>query len=523
MSANERGATAVLIAVSLLLLLGVAAVALDLSAGFNERSQDQNAADNAVMAGALDLADRLPAATSSASVLSFAMPNITADFAGQTDTTWIEMWRSCVDAGNPNWVPLPEPAAWVGIGTPSNPTGAAATLDCISRTTSLLRVRVPDQLVDTAFGQVLGVDSIATNAVAIAKLENQLPAPPLVPYGIPGSASPGEQCFGSASTGTAYPPCSGPSAGTFGTLLSELFGDFYGVANCGNPTSTNSIRITTAIGIDHELEEWSGAGTVPVPTPHPGDNVVLALPDTNRDACVLDPDGNAAPLDGLPINTLTVDSGFPSNEMEAGLVSNQTFFGVRSRLQRYYDSGATRDVVKVRNGNETVWTLDNTGPWAFLNDDSPRPECQGSHYAALPTTEQKVADFDTCLRNYEAGGDTEVIFAVDLDSSPRFVWVPQYAYELPTTGLSYQPIRGFKMAFIGGVYFNCSGSACDVVFYPDADETSELCDYNPNSGNCASLSLDQFSAFLLPDGAVPQEVKDRFRQALDTLEPVLWQ
>lgn len=524
MKAPERGATAVLVALSLILLLGVAAVALDLSAGFNERSQDQNAADNAVMAGALDLADRLQGGVASASVLAYALPNITADFIGQTDTAWIEMWRSCTDDGNPNWVPLPEPAAWSGIGTASNPTGSSATLDCISRTTSLLRVRVPDQLVDTTFGQVLGFDSIATNAVAIAKLENQLPAPPLVPYGIPGSASAGEQCFGSASSGTAYPPCFGPSAGTFGTLLSELFGDFYGDPDCGNPTSTNSIRITTAVGIDHELEEWSGAGTVPVPTPHPGDNVVLARDNTNRDACVLDPDGNAAPLDGLPINTVTVDSGFPSNEMEAGLVSDETFFGVKSRLQRYYDTDQTRDVVKVRTGNETVWTLDNTGPWEFLvANGTAIGECNPDYYEGLDT-EQKVKAFDVCLQEYEdLNGTPEPIFTDDLDSSPRFVWVPQYAYELPTTGLSYQPIRGFKMAFIGGVYFNCNGNGCAVVFYPDADETAELCDFNPNSGNCASLSLDQFSAFLLPDDAVPEAVKKRFRDALDTLEPVLWQ
>jgi hypothetical protein len=540
---TERGASAVFVAATMLLLMGVAAVAIDVSAGYNERAQDQNAADNGVMAGALDMADRLDGSTITASVLEYAMPNITAEFpGGQTDADWIELWRSCTDDGNPNWVALPEPAAWSGVGTPSNPAGDPATLDCISRTTSLLRVRVPDQLVGTTFGKVLGADSISTFAAAVAKVENTLPVPPIVPYGLAGSATPGEECFGTSSTGTAYGPCTGPSAGTFGTLLSELFGDYYGTPNCNNPTSTNSIRITTAVGIDHELDVWPGAASITPPAAHPGDNNVLPLDDTNRDACVLDPDGNAAPIDGIPINTVTVDSGFPSNEMEAGLVSNDTFLGRRSRLQQWPTEDAdgnpitwpTRDVVARRTGGGpgTIWTLDNKGPWEFLVPNGTAiPECQPS-FAAYGTpdvpgdesdTFARVQAFNTCLETYAADNHTDVIFGADLDLSPRFVWVPQYTYELPTTGLSYQPIRAFRMAFLGGTYYNCDASGCAVVFYPDSLASGELCDLNPNSLNCAALSLDQFSSWLLPDEAVPDSVKDKLQDALDSLEPVLWQ
>ena len=51
--ADERGATAVLVAASLFMLMGFAALVVDVGAGFNERRQDQSAADFAVLGGAL--------------------------------------------------------------------------------------------------------------------------------------------------------------------------------------------------------------------------------------------------------------------------------------------------------------------------------------------------------------------------------------------------------------------------------------------------------------------------------------
>ncbi len=54
---RERGVSAVLIALSMMLVLGFAAVAIDLGFGFNERRQDQTAADLGVMAGAVNYVD----------------------------------------------------------------------------------------------------------------------------------------------------------------------------------------------------------------------------------------------------------------------------------------------------------------------------------------------------------------------------------------------------------------------------------------------------------------------------------
>ena len=53
---NERGATAVFVAAALVALMGIAAIAVDYSAAFNERRQDVGAADTAALGGILEAA-----------------------------------------------------------------------------------------------------------------------------------------------------------------------------------------------------------------------------------------------------------------------------------------------------------------------------------------------------------------------------------------------------------------------------------------------------------------------------------
>ncbi len=538
--ANQRGATATLLAGSMLLLLGVAAVVIDIGLGYNERNQDQIAADNAVMAGAVDKADFLSNQVISASVLQFAQPNLRNIYGGPNDPAWVELWRSCSDSGNPGWSALPEPAAWAGVSTPTPPQ-AGNKLDCISQTSSLLRVRIPDQLTSTTFGKVLGAQNLTTNAVAIAKAELNTPVPPMVPFGISGSAGPGELCFSTSGSGTADPPCSGPSAGTFGTILSELFGDFYGTPNCGNPTSTNSIEINIAVGVDHLLDVWSNpTGTVALGSPHPGDNTVLnSLPDTNRDACDLDPNGFAVPVDGIPLNTVQVDSGFASGVIQNGLVSNNTYFGKKSRLQQWASVGnPSRTVVAKRGGGPTLnWVLDNRGPWAYLNDSSdiawdPGGLCRKASYTAtpaLPTTGvgSKQEKFNQCIALYTSSSINQVIFEPSIATSPRFVWAPQYWYRLPTTGLSWEPVYKFRMAFIGGVWFKGGPPTGMISFYPDEefnDSTGpELCLPSGGGSNCHQLSLWQMSAWYLPDNAVPASVQNALPGPTNPRVAALWQ
>jgi hypothetical protein len=509
---SEQGASAVLVALALIVLLGVAAIAIDIGAGFNERRQDQTSADMAVMSGALE-ASFLTSNNVGVSqqVVALAEPNLTTAF---TLPDYQTIWRGCIDAGRPvGFFPMPDP--W----------GAGGTIDCISRSSSFLRVRVPDQLTPTTFGKVLGVADLTTNAVAVAIIRPGSNNAPIVPYGISGAAGSGELCFGTSGSGTAYPPCSGPSSGTFGSLLSEFFGDFYGSADCGNPGAPE-VRTGTALGIDHFVGLWPNpGGTVTPGTPHPGDTFVLnSLSETNRDSCAVS-GGQAVADDGVPLNTMRVDSGFPTNEMFDGMVSNMTFFGQPARLRQagihpVAGTGVANTKRDIRSGNSRL-PLDNHGPWDYLNGSGPAT-CNPSTYTTAMTEVEKTARFNLCIADYVSSGSTTVIFDEMIADSPRFAWAPQYWYALPTSGLSWEPIMAFRMIFIAGIYFNCSGTTCGIVFYPDKDQTTEMCDPG-GPGGCKNLNnISQFSAWVLPDSAIPPSVTNSFPGGITPFAPELF-
>lgn len=503
---GERGATAIILAASMVLLVGIAAIALDISAGFNDRNQNQNAGDNGVMSGALEKAVATPNEQLIVTkALEIAQANLTADFAGgQTDPAWIAMWRSCVDDGNPGWIHLPEPGAWGGGGT----------LDCISQTTGLLRVRIPDQLIDTTFGAVLGADTLTTSAVSIAKVALFGQAPPVVPFGVNAGASAGEYCLSSASSGTAHPPCTGSQTGAFGPLISPLFGDFGTHPPECNGNTIRWFERNLVWGLDHRLGEWPHHMTVTPPSAWPGQASLNALPDINRDDCVLDPDGNPTPVNGIPLNTVLVDTGFPDPGLTNALVSDQTFDGMPSRLQQ--PTTARRSLM-----NQGVeWDVDNVGPWKFLTDSSANTNCQAASYTSTLTTDQKVTMFESCLADSLAGE----VFSAAITSSPRFVWAPEYVYDSPP-GAKFNPIRVFRPMFLGGVWLNCpspnSGQPCGAFYFPDEDVTDPICD--GSFPTCKKVTVDQLSVWLLPEESLPQSVYDDFDARFANLEPELFQ
>ena len=510
LNSSERGAAAVFIASTLILLMAVAAVALDLSAGFNERSQDQNAGDNGVMAGALEKAKPDPdnqAIVTNA--LEIVQANLTADFpGGMTDTSWINMWRSCTDDGNPGWQPLPEPVIWGG--------GPGAALDCISQTGALLRVRIPDQLVGTTFGAVIGFDSITTHAVSIAKVALTKGAPPIVPFGLDAGADAGEFCLSTAPAGNAFPPCEGSETGSFGPIISPLFGEFGNHPPECNGNTLRWFERNLVWGLDHRIEQYPGA----IPSGPWSQGMWDSLADTKRDACT-EVGGLAVEVDGFPINSVKVGTGFPNPEMTNGLVSNQLFEGRKARLQQWSAGSPTR----VAMDQNTEWVLDNTGPWAYLTNDAGNPPvCQAATYQATPplTTDQKVERFELCLDGLKIA--PVEVFSAGIIDSPRFVWAPQFGLGTPP-GSKFTPIREFQPLFLGGVWFNCpnpnSGNPCGITFYPDEEENSYLCDGIYPS--CKKIKVEQISAWMIPMGALPQSVLDAFEDRYKDVEAQLFQ
>lgn len=503
MNHAEKGASAILVALIMVLLLGMAALAIDIGFGLNERRGDVTAADTGVMAGAVSVVFNDSLTVDQA--LDKVRLNLDTTYS---DAEWQAIWEACTDPGRLAFdpgtgvpvllSPLAEPAAWGG-----------QPLDCISQGSSYLRVRVPDQLVPTNFARIWGTTSIATHAAAVALVEPASDLGGLIPFGISGNAGAGELCLKTSGSGTAFPPCSGPSAGSFGEINSELFGDFFGSPSCSNPGQPE-LSQNVALGVDHFVTTWPGMPGVSQGSPHPGDGSVNAYTGVSHDACDIN-GGVIEPAFGtFPVNTMRVRTGFSPGAVEDGLMSDLVFLGFESRLQQ--DCAApectsstypTRDIVKRRQGaNNDVWELDNVGPWAFLTGSG---ICSSGAYAGL-TTDQKAAQFHACLQGYSG---TQDIFSETIDDSARFAWAPQYWHEMSTTGLSWQPVLAYRMVFIAGVWFNCSGASCNQYFYPDEDVTGEVCD--PGGGsNCQVLNLDQMSAWLFPDEAIPDSVRLAF-------------
>lgn len=510
LSRGEKGASAIFIAFTMVVVLGIAALVIDATgAGFNERRQDQTAADTAVMSGAMGYVLGESDEEKVTNVLSVARANLDTEY---TDTEWQELWEDCED---------PEiDAVDVGTGTPEqffpmvNPFDApgTSTLECVSESSSYMRVVIPRQAVETTFGKVIGFDSFETYAVAIARIEPDEGADGLIPFGIPGGTGDGESCLSSNPSGTAEPPCEGPTAGGFGAINSEFFGDFFGSPSCANPGSTELAQ-NVALGVDHFVDVWpadsAASEGVSIGDPHPGNVTVRNYTDVSYDQCSI-VGGVVEPQQAgheFPPNTFNADSGFSqAAAVEEGLISDSTFLGEPSRLQN--TSNPTQDLVKRRQGsNNVVYSLDDRGPWEYLTGSG---FCSSSSYNGLDT-DAKVARFQNCLTTYSGSAD---IFDPSIGDSPRFAWAPQYWHALAGSSNAWYPVERYRMVFIGGLWFNCDASSpgnCGAIFYPDTDDetgNTEICD--AQGPNCQLLNLDQMSAWTLPDEAVPDSVKASF-------------
>lgn len=513
---NDRGASAVTIAISMVVIMGIAAVAIDAAGfGFNERRQSQSAADTAVMSGAvgelLNESDDLKVSE----VLRIARANLNQTYG---DGEWEAIWEGCVDPAKDSldlglgapvrFDPMPKPSAWVGAG---DPAPNFTTLDCISQSSSFIRVRIPDQIRDTTFAKVIGFDDLTTSASAVALFNPMSLFDGLIPFGIPASAGNGEQCLSTNPSGIVEPPCQGPTGGGFGAINSEFFGDFHASSPlCGNPGATQ-LSQNVALGIDHFVDIWSNPDGLSDNQPHPGDVVVSGYTDISYDQCRIvggTKEHQQAPAQDFPVNAFRVDTGFSQvSAVEAGLISNSLFLGQPSRLQQNntVPGWPTENIVKRRTGaTETIYEVDDRGPWHYLVGSGP---CDGSSYDASMPTDMKVQRFDQCLQTGQMDA-----FSADISDSSRFAWAPQYFHDLTPSGTWY-PVKAYRMVFLGGLWFNCTAvpGNCGAVFYPDETidgPSGEVCD--AFGGGCRQLNIDQLSGWILPDDMVPASVRAAF-------------
>jgi hypothetical protein len=536
MLTKERGATALLVASSLLLLIGFAAVAVDLSAGFNERRQGQTAADLGVLAGAVEFVNVDQAGTLY-EILGITRQNLNAEYGNAAlpdDSAWIDLWRGCSDTPPPGFNPWPLPVSMQGNGW----TGFAGNaIECISASTNEIRVKLPDQLIGTTFGRVLGATDLSTTAFAHARVQFSIDGGAR-PFAVLAGAPTGSLCLTTRSG--SFPPCDGPDSGNFGTLNSQQWGnDALGTTtDCGNP-GNDELAVNVALGSDHLIgiaQPWY----VTPPDFNAGDS--FPADQIRLDDCTVLADGTVTSSDNTPPvgppTALRADTGFNQFQAtKAGLVSDVgwTWQNVVSAptplLQQVSGPGvhSTRPLREKISGNTYENELDNTPLWEHLrsNSDLPPglvPVCGKSVVSGAP---DPVAAMNLCLTSWETarGSDPTLphLFEDSIWDSPRFMFVPQFHSTTWGSGTHWQPILGFRVVYLDTMWFNCNGNfnssknneVCDgskgITFAPDvANDGDLLCGGNSPS-NCSNTRLDQFTAFLFPvDPPVSEDVLAKF-------------
>lgn len=446
---DEQGTSLVILVLSLVVLLGFAAIAIDAAGAWALRRQDQSAADTGAIAGAIFTAGKTQAlaiADATDEVIRITYNTVDPDM---TQAEWTTKWNTCVDTAKPGAFTL---------------TG---TSDCISFTANLdtIRVMTPDIPWETSFGKVLGFDEIGTDA--FAEVETELADNGgVLPFAMPGAAGgDGEVCLKSGANPKNEAPCDGPDTGNFGFLDFTMFGDpgagIPSVCQGGNDRLENNI----ASGIDHPL---GAASSFP------------ASSNTDRDACN---DGN---INAEPWHVRT-KTGNVAQALDDGLV-DVTGTGTPGRLT---NSSNTIDV----RGH----VLDNTGLWGHFNGTEPATCSTASDHDAVTACLTDPSNYAVDPMSGELVWNRGVIFNDDISDSPRFGWVPLIYENSLGPGGTTVTIEEFRPVYIQTTFWGCNASSCSLIWDPGEGAPTP----GPNNKR-----VEAATALKIPFLALPERLRE---------------
>ena len=539
MRANDRGAAAVTIAAMMVLLIGMAAIAIDVGAGFTERRQDQTSADVGVLAGAIDVLNLGECGAAAGpddggcnQLLTFVETNLSNAYSA---SEWTDIWRQCTDPNKPNgFGPLPASTSngWTGfVGERWDGTVFNDTVDCISVSQDELRVRVPDQLNENAFGQVLGLDNLTTNAVAQARIIRLPGARPIIPFGVTNGTA-GESCVLQPPAGVADPPCDGGTTGNFGAVLAQVWGSPESNGDCSPsswPPGVDTIAFHTANGMDHPIGIVTDTGALP-PTVNTfssdvatagGQNLApLVDAATVNDRCTESGGENVAwdatvgqtvvngeNIDTGAVNTLFIDTGASADAQAltgfiTGIAADfpeSTLPGFQARL-RFGDctilptpAGSICLDLGASQGSHQV---DNIPLWNHLlpgvNLNTYNEAITGFSCGAGPVTNS--VEMDCVLGSPDL---TSVIFSSSMLNTRRFAWVPEFHYSSWGSGVHWQPVVKYSVGYISNFWFQPTGPGGIVKWEAGS---------NPGTIPINMNGLEAVSAMVIPDTALPLDV-----------------
>jgi hypothetical protein len=453
---DETGATAIIVASMMLLLIGMAALVIDIGFGMNENRQDQTSADTAVMAGALEIDAGNDAVI--ASVKEYARKNLDTVY---TNAEWDALWVACTDPGRGD--------VFAGIADDFEPLtdSLGVVYDCISSAGgTFLRVKVPVQLTDTTFGKLFGLNQLSTDAFAIASITPEGDAGDIIPFGFPAGVGDGHSCIKTAPGGLADPPCDGPSDGNFFMIDSPLIGnpDLGTTRQCGGNKGTK-FETNLAVGLDHGVFRHI-IGT-----------------DLVMDIC-----DNGAP------NQMNTASG-TGIDLRGPLYSGTyTSFSTPARLLR--GTSGTVQLTERVGADIVTYAIDNAPLWSYLTGSG---TCDPTTYGGL-TADAQNARLDLCISS--AVATSTIVFSAAIKDSPRYGFVPIWRETGWPSGVSSpRTIDDFRPVFLNTLYFNCSSGTCGLVFTPGEFPDGSVLSDGPTYKQLNNLK--QISAFTIPEAIVP--------------------
>jgi hypothetical protein len=456
---DERGAVLIMTALMLVVLLGISALVVDLGYAYEMRRQAQNSADAAALGAAQDLPTLDTAESTAKSLSQTNLPH--GSFP----------WSTCAD---------------------TSPLGVTASdTPCISYDPSFtrIRVRLPEQSFPTFFGRVIGVNSTHTFTTATARVVGAGFAS-IEPFALFSGFTAGIACLKQGPSGHRIATCDDPSSGNFNLLDITQYGNatLGTPQRCGNSFQRDRVIDNIAIGADHMFTIYNGTEL--------------------DDGC-----GQPGP------NTIPPRTGNDISAFDTGLVhgaASDTSDGGGARLKRG----------QYPKANVLGTQLDNKPLWEFIPEptaEQPKllnvpDSCQRPVFDALvastPVSQQQAAlqaALEQCMTDYENGRYTGVVFGAmtnpfgkpvpidlyDIQLSPRFAYVPQFAQAVPPNGSSSNlNISAFRAIFIEDVYAGCS-NGCSVDFSPGPWNTGSLGSSNQNA---TAMTAWVFPPAMLPVG-----------------------
>ncbi|HEY7583650.1 MAG TPA: pilus assembly protein TadG-related protein [Acidimicrobiia bacterium] len=460
---SERGATAILVALSLILLLGMAAIAVDLGAIANERRQDQSAAD----VGSLAAVQFAKPTTGTAACAGFSGVALARCNGAQEAMAVV---NATLDS--------PGAAAWTTAaectGIPAGYTASPIT-PCVAFNSNLQRawVRVPTIEVPTTFGRVLGFQAINSSAEAIAVTSN-LNRNLLIPFLTPGSYAGGNYNCLKTSGNPGWGVCADlPSTGNFGSADFFLYSNEQMGTTQACTGGTNSRLVSNiARGVDHPLSihpTGSGAGIE---------------------------EQNNCPVFSAEPNAFYSQTGVGSN-LDDGLTRGGSAHSSIGAYDGRIEQASGGFLVRNSGGSNPATRLDDTPLWNYL--------VSGLSGACDKSLVDTHAEMVACIAWAKSTSTT--IFLDSIIDAKRFGFTPlMWENDISSPSTLYH-VKDFLPVYLDTTMYGCNSNSCPIHHTPGIASTG-ACPNNGGSITCgtpgaANRSLNAVTSYILSKTILP--------------------